>query len=212
MWSSTRPAAAQVHWDAAVHGGVARRVLSGGVGDGGFGPHLALDAHVALLPLLRIGAYGSFDVAPTNDSAPARDVVAAGLHVKGYAPFVRGDARAWLGVGFGYASVYGPSYHTTLALTPDNGATIVPTDALVAGAGGGHFEIPLSLGLAWRFRKPWQLIFQAGALLGFGFTGSLYDGRSALPAEASGFPGEALESLGKDVVTPFVTVGLGLDL
>jgi len=201
---------AQVHGDLGFQGGVERPLFGGGAGSGAFGPRLGVDAHVALLPLVRIGAYTAFAIAPTSDAAPARHVLSAGAHAKILAPWVRGDFRLWLGVGAGYAAIYAPSYRTTVVVTHADGSPPTPTDALVIGAGGGRLEVPVGLGGAWRFRKPWALTLEIGALFGFAHTGSVYTGRHAYLA-GDDFA-QNVAALGKDYVTPFATAGVSLDL
>jgi hypothetical protein len=209
--SLSRSASAQVHWDVGAQVGAMRRIFIGGTGDGGFGPVATVQGHVALLPLIRVGGYFSHDIAPTTDDAAARHVTSGGLRVKGNLPWLRGKVHAWVLLGFGYAGVYGPSYHQPLNVVTSASPTPVSRDALVTGAGGSHFEVPVGVGFGYRFRRPWELTLELGSRFGFGFSGSLYNdpGRFALPA------GEAparLSPVGADSVAPFLVLGLSLDL
>lgn len=194
---SAHRAGAQVHWDVGANGGVARRVHSGGAGDGGFGPTAGLQGHVALLPLVRVGAYGAYERAPNTEEPAARDVFSGGLRVKGTLPWLRGKLNAWVFVGAGYVGVRAPSYRAA-------------GDARVSAGGGGHLEAPVGLGLGYRFKKPWSLTLEAGTRFGFAFTGSLYDGRGAV-AEASRSRSRLIP-LGDDTLTPFAVLGVSLDL
>ncbi|MEO6418369.1 MAG: hypothetical protein ABIP39_03135 [Polyangiaceae bacterium] len=199
------PALAQVKWDASANAGVMRRFLSSGVGDGGFGPYFSLQGHVALLPLLRVGAYVSHDIAPVNGPEPLRRITAAGLRVKLTPPWPRGKFRSWVFVGLGYAGAYGPSYHLHLVVPPNNTAE----DLLAGGSGGSFFEVPLGVGMAYMVRKPWELTAELGTKLGFGFTGTLYNDR---PAFTQGGLQTDLATLGHDSAALFLTIGVGLDL
>ncbi|WP_394833676.1 hypothetical protein LVJ94_44935 [Pendulispora rubella] len=206
MWLlfSAREAHAQLHWDAGVHAGVARRIYTGGPGDGRFGPIAGVQGHVALLPLVRVGAYLSHDLSPTDDGGDARNVTSAGARVKVTSPWPNGKWHAWAFLGVGYVGVYARSYHRSFAT---NGGT---EDGLVAGAGGGHVEIPFGLGIGYRVWRPWEITLEVGTRFGFAFTGSLYQdpGRTAF---LTGAGNRHIEPIGSDTVTPFAVLGLSLD-
>jgi hypothetical protein len=205
--------AAQIHWDVGASAGVMKRVLTGGAGDAGFGPAVSGQAHVALLPFVRVGAYVAHDISPVAGPAAARHITSAGLHLKIVSPVPRGDVRVWLGTGFGYAGVYAPSYHQTLALSHEGTPPFTPTDVGVHGAGGSYFEIPVSLGAGYMLRKErtWrsELTAELGARFGVGFTGSAYDGRFGFNPD---YPQILIAPLGKDSVGLFLTVGINLEL
>ena len=201
-------ASAQLHWDAGVQAGVARRIYTGGTGGGGFGPIAGIQGHVALFPLIRVGAYLSHDLSPADDGGTMRNVTSAGLRLKVSAPWPRGQWHAWAFLGAGYVGVYAPSYHRAL----DTGVGTSPglTDARVAGAGGSHVEIPLGIGVGYRFWRPWEVTLEVGSRFGFGFVGSIYQdpGRAAFPTGA----GERhIEPIGSDTVAPFAVLGVSLD-
>src|SRR3954465_5249941 len=105
------PAQAQVHWDVGAEAGVMKRVLTSrpdGGSDAKFGPMVGLPAHVALMPLLRVGAYVNGELSPT-DEPTARRIYSGGLRLKMTPPVLLGpnDAlRVWIFAGFGYAGVY----------------------------------------------------------------------------------------------------------
>jgi hypothetical protein len=156
-------AQAQIHWDASAQVGVMKRVLGDrppGGKDAGFGPAGQLTAHVALLPLVRFGAYFGHDISPMGGDVSARDLTWGGLRAKIMSPWPRGDLRAWLFVGFGYTGVYARS--------------TVRGDTVIHGAGGSFFEVPFGIGASYKLRKPWELCAELGARTGFGHTGSVY--------------------------------------
>lgn len=109
--------------------------------DAGFGPTAQLMGHVALLPLARVGGYIGHDVSSLAKSA--RNITFGGLRVKGMLPF-RGDIRAWIFAGFGYAGVH---------------------------QGGGFFDVPFGVGASYTFFKPWQVLVELGGRAGFGHSG-----------------------------------------
>ncbi len=214
------PAAAQTHWDIGAEAGAMRRVLSqrpaqpneGPPGhDAGFGPVGELHLHLAVLPMLRVGAYITHDVSPISGQ-PARQTTSGGLRVKLTPPFPSGRWRAWAFAGFGYAGVYGPSYHTTLLLSQSQGGTPSATDALVDGAGGGYFEVPVGVGIGYLVKKPWQVTLELGTRFGFGFNGSLYDTTNGRGATAPGYSPVGVDVPGEDTFALYLSAGLSLDL
>lgn len=200
---------AQVHWDGEVLGGLQKRFLSQkSADDAGFGPAVALQGHVALFPLLRVGAYARGELSPTGGDAAMRRMLGGGVQLKITPPWPRGNLRMWATLGVGYVGVYAPSYTTQLFTS---GGTRTP--ALVDGSGGGFLEIPIAVGVSYKLRKPWILLFQLDARFGAGFSGSLYGGagggRSVLdPA----FFGQVVEKAGDDLFSIGLSVGVGFDL
>ena len=209
LFTVSRNAWGQLHWDAGINAGAQRRILTSGAGDGGIGPMVGLEAHIALIPLVRVGAYVTEEIAPTDDGAAARKITAGGIHAKGISPWPRGNFRGWIFAGLGYAGVYAPSYHRTLHISPDGTSSPLPRDTLVTGAGGSFFDVPVGIGASYKVRKPWEISLQVGARFGFGFTGSVYEGRAALPA---GSAQQILAPLGSDTVAVFMTLGVSLAL
>jgi hypothetical protein len=205
-------AAAQVHWDASLSAGVAKRFLSdkpAGGGDAMFGPVLDLQAHLALLPLLRVGGYAHGEISDTQSAAPPRDMFAGGVHARVLSPWPHGVWRLWLGLGFGYAAVHAPGYTQTVTLPPDPLRPSGPTTATVASSGGGFFDVPLSVGVAWRPRKPWQLFAELGSRFGFAFSGTLYGENGG---RATNDPTIVIAPEGKDVFALFLTLGAAVDM
>ena len=208
------PAQAQLHWDASAQVGAMKRVLgnrpSGG-DDTLWGPAGQLTGHIALLPLVRVGAYFGHDISPFDGKASARDITWGGLRAKIMSPWPRGDGRVWLFFGFGYAGVYQRSTSTTLGF-PGPAATgpmaVTTTTQTVHGAGGGFFEVPFGIGASYMLRKPWQLCFELGGRAGFDFAGSVYGaGPRVTGAGASGNAPPA----GTDGFAIGLTVGVLLD-
>jgi hypothetical protein len=206
-------ASAQVHWDAGVSVGIAKRFLADKAGgDAMFGPVLDVQGHVAVIPLLRVGAYVHGELSDTESIAPPRNLFAGGLHVRVLSPWPHGAWRAWLGLGFGYAAAYAPSYVQRIAPLPDPVRPPGPYDAKVEGSGGGSFDVPLGVGLAWRPRKPWQLFAELGSRFGFAFSGTLYGEGGGRPAYEPTLGPLAIAPEGKDVFALFLTIGAAVDM
>lgn len=209
--SMSGEAHAQVRWDASAQVGASKRFLTSAYAQPGFGPMLTLNGHVALIPLLRVGAYVAHDVSPL-ESQPARRFYAAGLRAKIQAPWATDKLHGWAFAGAGYVGAYGPSESRTLLVKPAGPLSPTagtPAAFSVAGSGGGYFEIPFGVGLGYRLRKPWEIVVELGGRVGLGFSGSLYDGRSATSASAAP---QILAAVGKDTFAAFLTVGVALDL
>jgi hypothetical protein len=207
-----RDAGAQVHWDAALSAGVAKRFLSEkppGGGDAMFGPVLDLQGHVALLPLVRVGAYAHGEISPTESVAPARLLFSGGVHARIHSPWPHGAWRLWLGAGFGYAAAHAPGYTQTVTLPPDPLRPSGSVTVSVAPSGGGFFDVPVSIGVAWRPRKPFQLFAELGSRFGFAFSGSLYGENGG---RATNDPTIVIASEGKDVFALFLTLGVAVDM
>jgi hypothetical protein len=123
--------------------------------------------------------------------------------------------RVWVFAGFGYAGVYAPAYHAELQIRDANG-TVIKQGIDAAGAGGHFFEIPIGVGMGWRFRKPWELTVELSGRAGILNGGTLYSG-DGRPASATG--GSTPSAIDTRAVTPGqdswavgLTVGIGLDL
>jgi hypothetical protein len=207
------PASAQVHWDASAQAGFMKRNLverpTGSVGkDATFGPAGQLTGHVALFPLVRLGAYLGHDISPFQGEASARDITWGGLRAKIMSPWPRGDARVWLFFGFGYAGVYQRSTSTTAGFPGPGGAVTV--ERTVHGAGGGFFEVPFGLGASYKLRKPWEICAELGARAGFGHSGSVYEAPGPRMTSESG--DSHVPPAGIDRFAIGMTFGVLLDL
>ncbi len=180
--------------------------------DAEFGPSVQLTAHVALIPLVRVGAYVGHDVSPMGGQTSARDVTQAGVRVKLLSPWPRGAWRAWVFAGFGYAGIYARSTTATRALiSASPGTPPVDTEVTVQGAGGGYFDVPFGLGASYKFRRPWELSAELGVRTGFGHRGSAYVAPGPEVRRAGQAEGNALPS-GKDSLAIGLTVGVLVDL
>jgi len=152
------PARAQIRYDLGALATFQQRFLAStqpGASSVAEGGGLTLDGHIAIFPLLRVGAWVTGEVSePIGGSAAGggatRELVSTGLRVKMVPPWPRGVWRAWFATGFGVTGVI--------------------TDE----AGGGFFEVPIILGASYRIRKPVVFLMELGARLGFGFWGSYY--------------------------------------
>jgi hypothetical protein len=151
VWSSD--AMAQIRWDVGVEGGAMRRGLTSrppGQPDPGFGPMVEAQGHVALLPLLRLGAYAHLDASPIAGER-ARDIFAGGVDLRLVFPWPRGDWRAYARGALGEA-----------------------------GSREGFFtEVPLALGGAYRVVPSVWVTTELGTRLGFGFGGGDYRSSAA---------------------------------
>ncbi len=208
IFAFSRDAAAQVHWDVGAEAGIQKRVLSltPGAADARFGPTGEIHAHVALLPLVRVGAYLGHDISPQGEG-PARQITSFGARIKLNSPWPRDAWHAWFFVGFGYAAVYAPSYHGA-GVVP--GSAGKPDDVLVEGAGGGFFEVPVGIGLGYKLRKPLELTAELSGKVGFGSRGSLYDvERNARSQSQTPL---VVDNPGNDVFGLGLLVGVSFDL
>ena len=209
-----RTAHAQLHWDASAQVGIMKRVLSdrpSGGEDAGFGPAGQLSGHLALLPLVRVGAYFGHDISPLGGDASARDITWGGLRAKIMSPFPRGALRAWVFVGFGYAGVYQRSTSAVRNFPGPPGNIVIRSDAVVEGAGGSYFEVPYGIGASYNIRKPWALCAELGMRSGFGHSGSVYEPPGPQVSSAGRANSNALPA-GKDTFGIGLTVGVLVDL
>lgn len=154
------PVHAQVHWDAAAGVGAGLRYAPGA--DHAWrdvGPVAQLAAHVALLPLVRVGAYAMYEIVPSEPRAI--DAFTGGLRAKVVLP-TASATRPYAFVGLGYAH-----------LSPRDGDPL-PGPSVSTSRPGGYLEVPVGLGLSHQLRKPWGLFGELGARIGFGHHGTLY--------------------------------------
>lgn len=209
--TAATPARAQLHWDATAEAGVMKRFLgkkaAGARGDAGLGPAVELHGHVALLPLVRIGAYVGHDISPQPGDITSLQITSFGVRAKVASPMPLDPWRVWAFAGFGYAGAYGPSFHTTVAPAP--GAHVA---AFATGAGGGFFEVPFGVGASYKLRRPWHLTAELGGRASFGFSGSLFDTDNGRAAFADGQPQLLLSNPGVPSFAVGLMVGVLLDL
>jgi hypothetical protein len=198
---------AQLHGDLDVEAGASLHVLSSrpvGGDNPSVGPSFNVSGHVAVLPLFRAGLYVSHDFSPLS-GADLRESTSAGLSLRLFSPWPVGSVRLWFAAGVGYTAAEAPSYSKTVV----SGDKSVP--ATVSSADGGFVDVPMGLGISFRLSRSVELLAEAGARMGFLFTGDMYHpGPTVVPA---GSPGAAtLPAAGEDVVTPFVVAGVAFEL
>ncbi len=183
----------RLHWDVGAEFGVAQRLTTdrgAGASVPWPGPMGELHAHVALVPMVRLGAYVAHDISPARGMT-AREVTAGGLRVKVTPPLLPAPWRAWVFAGAGYARAYAPSRRTPEA-----------PEGFVPGEGGGFLDVPLGLGLGAHVRAPWTLFLELGVRLGLAFTGTMYDAHRCAC-------GTAFE--GRDSFAAALAVGVSLE-
>jgi hypothetical protein len=168
------------------------------------GPTFVLSGHVAVLPLLRGGAYVSHDFSPIS-GADLREITGFGFSLRLFSPWPRGALRLWLGGGLGYSVAYAPGYTVT---TRSAGPT--PVTELVSGTAGGYFEAPVGLGGSMRLSPSFELIGDMGVRIGFGFTGSMYNRGPTV--STSGLPTVGAPAAGDDVAAVFLCLGAAFEL
>jgi hypothetical protein len=216
LLACSREAHAQIHWDAGVQAGVSKRFLADraqGTPDAGFGPTATLTGHVALLPLVRIGAYFGHEISPLGGDVSARQITFGGLHLKGMLPWVRSStsARAWIFAGFGYAGVYAPSFETNFYVPSTDGTGgLTREHGRVEGGGGGFFDVPFGVGASYKFFKPWELFAELGGRAEFGNSGTIYEP----PGAGVRIPGDATQRAappGLDRFAVGLTLGVLVD-
>ncbi|MGH7270370.1 MAG: hypothetical protein ACREJ3_08050 [Polyangiaceae bacterium] len=163
LWATRTEA--QVHWDIGAEAGVTERVATGGGSNAPAllpGPTGEVHAHVAILPMLRVGPYLVHDIAPAS-GIPARQITASGLRAKLSPPWLAVPWRAWAFLGVGYARAYAPS------------SELAAGGPLIRGASGGFVDLPLGVGLGYRLTRAWEPFVELRARFGFVFSGSMYD-------------------------------------
>jgi hypothetical protein len=203
------PARAQLRWDVGAEaGGMVRGTYEsmGGPGDRGLGPVFELQGHVALVPMVRIGAYFSYDIAPIP-TIGTRTFYESGLHMRFTPPLLPAPWRLWAFGGLGAAYVYAASYHETV-----NSVAPQPVDVVFSGNGGGMLEVPLGFGLGYRLRglaAPWVIFAELGGRLGVWYWGALYRGDPPY-SKASGYALYGSDP-GKDSFALSVSLGLSFE-
>jgi hypothetical protein len=154
------------------------------------GPMGELHAHVALIPMLRLGPYLSQDVAFGTD----RETTEVGLRAKLTPPLLRRPWRAWTFLGFGYARSYRPSHEATEAQGGDG---------IVGGLEGTYIDASFGFGIGTKVRAPWVLFAELAGRVGLAFWGDMYD-RSPCTCLRDPYPGH-------DSFAASLSVGVSLD-
>jgi hypothetical protein len=183
-----------------------KRFPSGGTSgapDPGVGPVFGVEGHVALVPMLRIGAYATQDISPAPGIG-ARSFWEGGLHLKAAPPLLPAPWRAWAFAGVGYAYAVATSYRGSVMSAGGN------TTVIFQGTTGGIVDIPVGIALGYRLqpRGVWLAFAQLGARIGAAFFGRMYE--QGAPA---GQPGTPLTApfVGKDSFALTLCVGLSLE-
>ena len=130
------------------------------------GPALGLQGHLALVPMVRLGAYLATDLAPLSTGGP-RAFAEGGLHVRLTPPLASWPWRTWLFAGFGYAYA----------------------EDLRARLPGGMLAAPLGLGLGRKVGKRLLLFTELAAHFAFGSYGRMYD-RAAVESAGGAYVGK----------------------
>jgi hypothetical protein len=142
-----------LHWDVAAQAGVAERFARSPAPRRTPGPTAELHGHLALYPMVRVGAYAAFDLSPTEGVADRR-IYAGGVRIKVAPPWLPTPWRVWTFLGFGGAYVQmpgGPSFR---------------------GASTSTAEVPVGVGLGRRLAGPWEIYVELAGRLeiaGFGW-------------------------------------------
>jgi hypothetical protein len=127
------------------------------------GPVGEVRAHVALVPMLRLGPYVAHEIGLLS-GAPAREITEAGVRAKVSPPLFTLPWRSWAFVGVGYARAYEPSHRV------EGGA-----GDFVPGMAGGFLETRVGLGVGYRFDRSWEGFAELGGRIGLLYAGSMYD-------------------------------------
>jgi hypothetical protein len=139
---------------------------------------LQATGHVALVPMVRVGAYVAYDISPLA-GLPPREILEGGLRAKVTPPFLPTPWRDWAFLGLGYARTYESGYVTSVP-----GAT-PPAQAHVGAAVGGILDLPAGVGLGYRFRHPWEVFGELGARIGLAFFGTTLTGQDSFALSLS---------------------------
>jgi hypothetical protein len=185
---------AQVHWDVGAQLGVMQRLTTDrdvAAREPDPGPVGELHAHIAVLPMLRLGPYLAHDVVL---GAVDRQTTEAGLRAKITPPLLAHPWKAWAFLGFGYARSYRPSH--SLAQGPVGSGHI---GGVEGGIGGGL----IGVGVGTRFRAPWLLYAEVAGRFGLAFSGAMYD-RTPCGCLRDPYPGH-------DSFAASLSVGLSLE-
>jgi hypothetical protein len=180
-----------VHWDVGVQLGVRQRVPDGREGAApGPSPMGELQAHVALLPMIRIGPYLTHDVS-LSSIAPNRQTTEAGFNLKLTPPLLSAPWHGWAFVGLGYARAYAPSHPVTA------GSGVIP------GTEGTALDTSIGIGIGARIRGPWVVFAELAGRIGLLFGGAMYN-REPCQCLRDPYPG-------RDLFAASLALGLSLE-
>lgn len=149
-----KEARADVALDALAEAGIAQRfVRESRIPSTNVGPVVWLHGAASLLPFVRVGVYGHFELDPRSSTYGSRQVFGGGAFFRVDSPLRTQRWVPWLRVGVGYAVTHDPE------------------DQLVAPVIGyddrwrGHLELPISIGVSYKFWKPFFLTGAGGVTL-----------------------------------------------
>lgn len=153
-----------VHWDVELQAGVMNRWFNHNTPSyhPGLGPSAQLSGHVALLPLVHLGAYFGGDLSPYAGGG-LRNFEYGGPHVRIMLPLLPKTMRLWIATGIGIGRHYEKSFHSAKF----NGK-FYPPDEYPTG------EFPIGIGASYKFWPGWSVYSELGARFLFGYT--VYDG------------------------------------
>jgi hypothetical protein len=128
---------------------------------------------VALAPLIKVGAYGGFEVSPPP-TGEVKEMFPFGARLTVTPPIASAGWNLGLFAGLGYTAVY---THSVYRLLPVRNSIdqLVYEPALLDGVGGGFVEIPFGARASYHLRKHWDLFLELKAAVGVGFNGTLYN-------------------------------------
>jgi hypothetical protein len=176
-------ARAQLRWDVGGELGVLQRIKSDRPAGSPAqlpGPMAELHGDVALVPMVRVGAHVTIDLAPF-DGVPAERTLEGGAQLKFAPPLLATPWRAWAEAGLGYGWAYEPGYRSQ------------------PGASGGVLDVPVGVALGYRAGRGLEPFVELGARFGVAFAGPLY---APAPCECSS------PYLGRDLVALSLSLGL----
>lgn len=147
-----------VHWDAEAQAGATIRWFGHHTSgqQPGLGPSGQVSGHVALLPLVHLGAYFGADLSP-YEGGGLRNFEYGGAHVRIMLPLLPKTMRLWLATGVGLGRHYEKSFHAAKL----NGK-FYGSDAYAYG------EIPLGIGASYKFWPGWSVYSELGGRFHFG--------------------------------------------
>jgi hypothetical protein len=174
-----------------------------GAPDPGFGPVVEVEGHVALVPMLRIGAYATWDLSPASGIG-ARSFWEGGLHLKATPPLLPPPWRTWAFFGVGYAYTVADGYRGAGTIAAPN------TAVMFQSVTGNLLDIPFGFAVGYRLqpRGSWLVFAQLGARIGAAFFGQMYE--RGPPATGSVTP-LAAPFVGKDSFALTLCVGISLE-
>lgn len=144
-------------WDFGARIGAGKRLIDdqpAGVADGNLGPVGELSAHLALIPLLRVGPVLSMELSPVAGQ-PTRRHYGAGLEARVFAPL------PWQVRPFVYVGVRGVWVHQSAS------------GALGSGS-GGYMSIPFGFGVSAPVYPSVRFVMTLGGDGAFAHGGGLY--------------------------------------